>query len=86
MSRIYLNNLNIIGTNKFGNIIYPYTLLTYVISPYLVLFWALIYLVLLFKMPLSRVLFKMVSPNTPVPMKDTGLNASYILFPLTFIS
>jgi len=50
--KIYLNNLDLIGKNKFGNIVYPYTLLTYVIAPYLVLLGTLIYITLLFKMPL----------------------------------
>ncbi len=48
---VYLKNINLIGRNKFGNVILPYALLTHVISPYLVLFGSLIYFILLFTIP-----------------------------------
>jgi cellulose synthase/poly-beta-1,6-N-acetylglucosamine synthase-like glycosyltransferase len=48
---VYLKNFKLVGKGKFGSVIYPYTLLTYVISPYLVFLGCLTYLILLFKIP-----------------------------------
>ena len=49
-----------LGKGKFGSIIYPYALLTIILSPYIVLLGSIIYFILLFKIPyffLSLILF-----------------------------
>lgn len=48
---VYIKNIQLIGKNKFGNIILPYALLTHVVSPYIVFLGVLIYLILLFIVP-----------------------------------
>jgi cellulose synthase/poly-beta-1,6-N-acetylglucosamine synthase-like glycosyltransferase len=43
LRKIYLNNLDLLGNGKFGKVIYPYALLTHLISPILVLLLVILY-------------------------------------------
>ena len=43
LRRVYMNNLDLLGKGRFGMIIYPYALLTHIISPKIVLFLILVY-------------------------------------------
>ncbi|MCD4650515.1 MAG: glycosyltransferase [Candidatus Cloacimonetes bacterium] len=43
LRRVYLDNLDMLGKGHFGKIIYPYALLTHIISPIIVLFLVLVY-------------------------------------------
>ncbi len=48
----YLNNASLFGKNKFGNVLYPYNLLLYIIVPYLVSLAVILYIILIFIKPL----------------------------------
>ena len=43
LRRVYMDNLDMLGKGRFGKIIYPYALLTHIISPVIVLFLVLVY-------------------------------------------
>ena len=43
LRRVYMNNLDMLGKGRFGTIIYPYALLTHIVSPIVVLFLFLVY-------------------------------------------
>jgi len=53
---VYLKNLNMIGKRNFGKVVYPYAILTHVISPYVIVLSILIYLILILKSPLMLLL------------------------------
>jgi len=43
LRKVYMNNLDLLGKGRFGKIIYPYALLTHIVSPLVVLFLFLVY-------------------------------------------
>jgi len=43
LRRVYIKNLDMLGKGRFGKIIYPYALLTHIVSPLVVLFLFLVY-------------------------------------------
>lgn len=43
LRKVYLNNLSLLGKGSFGKLIYPYALLTHIISPLIILFLVLLY-------------------------------------------
>jgi biofilm PGA synthesis N-glycosyltransferase PgaC len=51
LRKVYLSNLDLVGKGKFGQIIYPYALLTHIISPLIVLLLAIIYPIIILKNP-----------------------------------
>jgi cellulose synthase/poly-beta-1,6-N-acetylglucosamine synthase-like glycosyltransferase len=48
---VYLTNLDLIGKGKFGKVIYPYALLTHIVSPAIILLLTVIYPVVVVKNP-----------------------------------
>ncbi|WP_342305963.1 glycosyltransferase [Methanolobus sp. ZRKC5] len=56
LRRVYLNNLSFLGKGSFGKIIYPYALLTHIVSPLIVLLLTLLYPFIILKEPLYLVL------------------------------
>ena len=52
LRKVYMNNLDLLGKGLFGKIIYPYALLTHIISPVIVLFLILVYPLILLLNPL----------------------------------
>ena len=52
LRRVYMNNLDLLGKGLFGTIIYPYALLTHIISPIIVLLLVLVYPVVILLNPL----------------------------------
>ncbi len=51
LRKVYLNNLDLLGKGSFGKIIFPYALLTHIISPLVVLFIVLFYPLVVLKEP-----------------------------------
>lgn len=51
LRKVYLNNLSVLGKGSFGKIIYPYALLTHIISPLIILFLVLFYPLIALKEP-----------------------------------
>ena len=43
LRKVYMNNLDLLGKGRFGKIIYPYALLTHIVSPIVILFLVLVY-------------------------------------------
>jgi cellulose synthase/poly-beta-1,6-N-acetylglucosamine synthase-like glycosyltransferase len=56
LRRVYFSNLDLLGKGIFGKIIYPYALLTHIVSPIIVLFIVLIYPIIVFQNPLYAVI------------------------------
>lgn len=52
LRKVYLSNLNLIGKGSFGKIIYPYALLTHIVSPVVVLLLVILYPVAIIENPL----------------------------------
>ena len=52
LRKVYLNNLKLLGKGKFGTIVYPYALLTHLISPFVVLLITIMYPLVIIKQPL----------------------------------
>ena len=52
LRKVYMNNLDLLGKGRFGKIIYPYALLTHIISPVIVLFLVLVYPLIVLLNPL----------------------------------
>lgn len=52
LRKVYINNLGLLGKGSFGKIIYPYALLTHIISPLVVLFLVFFYPLIVLKEPL----------------------------------
>ena len=52
LRKVYLSNLSLIGKGAFGKIIYPYALLTHIVSPVVVLLLAILYPVAIIENPL----------------------------------
>jgi len=52
LRKVYMNNLDLLGKGLFGKIIYPYALLTHIISPVIVLFLILVYPLIVLLNPL----------------------------------
>jgi biofilm PGA synthesis N-glycosyltransferase PgaC len=52
LRKVYLNNLDLLGKGLFGKIIYPYALLTHIVSPVIVLFLVLVYPIIILLNPL----------------------------------
>lgn len=52
LRKVYLNNIDLLGKGLFGKIIYPYALLTHIVSPIIILFIVFIYLIIVFQNPL----------------------------------
>ena len=51
LRRVYIKNLDIIGKGRFGKIIFPYALLTHIISPLVVLLMTVLYPVVVLQNP-----------------------------------
>lgn len=49
---VYLKNIDLLGKGRFGTIIYPYALLTHIISPVIILFIIVLYPVIVIQNPL----------------------------------
>jgi cellulose synthase/poly-beta-1,6-N-acetylglucosamine synthase-like glycosyltransferase len=49
---VYTNNLDMLGKGPFGKIIYPYALMTHIISPPIILFIVLLYPLIVLQNPL----------------------------------
>ena len=43
LRRVYIKNINMLGKGRFGKIIYPYALLTHIVSPVIVLLLTILY-------------------------------------------
>jgi cellulose synthase/poly-beta-1,6-N-acetylglucosamine synthase-like glycosyltransferase len=52
LRRVYIKNLDLLGKGLFGTIIYPYALLTHIISPIIVLLLVLVYPLIILLNPL----------------------------------
>ncbi|TFH38900.1 MAG: glycosyltransferase, partial [ANME-2 cluster archaeon] len=52
LRKVYMNNLDLIGKGRFGKIIYPYALMTHIISPIAVLFLVILYPFIIIKNPI----------------------------------
>jgi cellulose synthase/poly-beta-1,6-N-acetylglucosamine synthase-like glycosyltransferase len=52
LRRVYMNNLDMLGKGLFGKIIYPYALMTHIISPAIILFIVLLYPLIVLQNPL----------------------------------
>jgi cellulose synthase/poly-beta-1,6-N-acetylglucosamine synthase-like glycosyltransferase len=52
LRRVYINNLKLLGKGKFGSIIYPYALLTHIVSPLVILILTVLYPFVLISEPL----------------------------------
>ena len=52
LRRVYMNNLDMLGKGRFGKIIYPYALMTHIISPIILLFIVLLYPLIVLQNPL----------------------------------
>ena len=52
LRRVYMNNLDMLGKGLFGKIIYPYALMTHIISPTILLFIVLLYPLTVLQNPL----------------------------------
>ena len=52
LRRVYMNNLDMLGKGRFGKIIYPYALMTHIISPTIILFIVLLYPLIVLQNPL----------------------------------
>ncbi|AFV24560.1 hypothetical protein Mpsy_2356 [Methanolobus psychrophilus R15] len=52
LRRVYLDNLDLLGKGKFGKIIYPYALLTHIISPVVILGITVLYPFVILEEPL----------------------------------
>ena len=55
LRKVYMTNLNMLGKGPFGKIIYPYALLTHIISPIIVLFLVILYPLIVLQNPLYLV-------------------------------
>ena len=51
LRRVYIKNLDMLGKGRFGKIIYPYALLTHIISPLIVLLLSVLYPVVVIQNP-----------------------------------
>ena len=51
LRRVYIKNLDMLGNGRFGKIIYPYALLTHIISPLVVLLLTILYPVAVIQNP-----------------------------------
>lgn len=51
LRKVYLNNLSLLGKGSFGKLIYPYALLTHILSPLIILFLVLFYPLVVLKEP-----------------------------------
>ena len=51
LRRVYIKNINMLGKGRFGKIIYPYALLTHIVSPLLVLLLTILYPVIVMQNP-----------------------------------
>lgn len=49
LRRVYINNIGLLGKGRFGKIIYPYALLTHIISPIIIFFIILLYPIIVFQ-------------------------------------
>lgn len=63
LKTVYFNNLNLLGKTSFGKIIYPYAILTHIISPPLVLILVVLYPVVAFYNNIYLIL--LLSPFLP---------------------
>ena len=52
LRKVYMTNLDLLGKGPFGKIIYPYALLTHIISPIIVLFLVILYPLIILQNPL----------------------------------
>jgi len=52
LRKVYTNNLDMLGKGEFGKIIYPYALMTHIISPIAVLFLIILYPFIVIKNPI----------------------------------
>ncbi|SFM88903.1 glycosyltransferase [Methanolobus profundi] len=52
LRKVYLNNFQLIGKGRFGKIIYPYALLTHIVSPLVILLLTILYPLVMLKEPL----------------------------------
>ena len=52
LRKVYITNLDLLGKGLFGKIIYPYALLTHILSPIIVLFLVIVYPIIILKNPL----------------------------------
>ena len=51
LRKVYIKNLDMIGKGRFGKIIYPYALLTHIVSPVIVLLLTILYPVIVIQNP-----------------------------------
>lgn len=73
LRRVYMNNLKLLGKGKFGKIIYPYALLTHILSPLIVLILVVLYPLVVLINPLYLGL--LILPFIP---KIGGLMSSFV--------
>jgi biofilm PGA synthesis N-glycosyltransferase PgaC len=64
LRKVYLSNLSLLGRGRFGRLIYPYALLTHLVSPVIVLILILLYpFVLVADLPYALLLVVFVIPG-----------------------
>ncbi|MDN5310377.1 MAG: hypothetical protein PWP14_1771 [Methanolobus sp.] len=73
LRRVYMNNLRLLGKGKFGKVIYPYALLTHILSPLIVLILVVLYPMVVLINPMYMGLF--ILPFIP---KIGGLMSSFV--------